>query len=89
MAVRRKPNTVEEFINGGGTVPESATPSTAEDSVLTEFKTEPSEETIAITLRVPKDLLHELDAAAKKCRPRRSRNSWILEAIIEKLEQGE
>lgn len=91
MAVRRKPNTVEEFINAGGSPAGIPIPSSSEIQTPPEEpkETKPEkreEETIAVTLRVPRDLLAELDAAAKKCRPKRSRNSWILEAIIEKLE---
>jgi len=91
MVVRRKPNTVEEFINAGGSPAGGPVPEPSEIQVSPEAPTpakleKKEEETIAVTLRVPGDLLAELDAAAKKCRPKRSRNSWILEAIVEKLE---
>lgn len=89
MAIRRKPSTVEEFINAGGSpagVSVSPSPEVQMSPEAPKLEKK-EEETIAVTLRVPKDLLAELDAAAKNCRPKRSRNSWILEAIIEKLEQ--
>jgi len=88
MAIRRKPSTVDEFISGGSTVPGTQEPSISETQVLTETpKTKGvEEETITVTLRIPGDLLAEVNVAGKKRRPRCSRNSWILEAIIEKLE---
>lgn len=89
MAVRRKPNTVEEFINAGGSVgntSDAATEATyTSPAAIEEVPVE--EEVIAVTLRIPKDLLAEVDTAAKSRRPRFSRNSWILESLIEKLEQ--
>ena len=92
MALRRKPSSVDEFINAGSTVPGSQESSSKETKVSPETPTleinEKEQEIITVTLRIPSDLLEEANAAAKKCRPRRSRNSWILEAIIAKLESN-
>ncbi len=88
MAIRRKPSSVDEFINAGSTVPGAQASSSIETKVSTETPVLDlkEQEIITVTLRIPSDLLGEANVAAKKCRPRRSRNSWILEAIIEKLE---
>jgi len=95
MVVRRKPNaaTVEEFIEAGSTVPRAQLPTIQGIQQLSErpkqIEIERDEDkTIAVTLRVPDDLLAEVDTTAKKRRPRCSRNSWILEAIFEKLERA-
>jgi hypothetical protein len=81
MAISRKPKTVDEFINAGGGVP------AAEVKPAPKPKTE--DEMTPVTLRVPADILADVDASAKQRRPRCSRNSWILEAMIEKLEREE
>ncbi|NKB17121.1 MAG: hypothetical protein HC770_01700 [Pseudanabaena sp. CRU_2_10] len=45
----------------------------------------PDEEVKGLKLRLPVDLLAEVDAAVKSRRPAPSRHQWILEAIYEKL----
>jgi hypothetical protein len=91
MAISRKPKTVDEFISAGSTVPGTPAPVIPEP----QSSPEPSkpekvdEEMTPVTLRVPADILAEVDASAKKRRPRCSRNSWILEAMLEKLEREE
>lgn len=89
MAIRRKPSTVDEFISAGSTVPGTPAPITPDPQPSAEpSKPEKvDEEMTPVTLRVPADILAEVDASAKKRRPRCSRNSWILEAMLEKLER--
>jgi hypothetical protein len=43
------------------------------------------EEVKGLKLRLPVELLAEIDAAVKRRRPAPSRHQWILEAIYEKL----
>jgi hypothetical protein len=79
MVVKRKPVNVEEFIQEGGSVPQIAVP----QPKLAERSEE--EEVKGLKLRLPTDLLAEIDAAVKRRRPSPSRHQWILEAIYEKL----
>lgn len=85
MAVRRKPQprandtppTVEDFIASGGTdAQETPAPPDSDEA--------PSVQ--PVKLRVPTDLLADIDAAVARRRPRISRHQWILEAIVHKLE---
>jgi len=86
MAVRGKPistpkvTNVDTFIEQGGSVPQTvqAEPETNGQSGTKEK---------GVKLRVPPELLNEVDAAVKKRRPSPSRHQWILEAIVEKLER--
>lgn len=78
MVVKRKPKSVDEFIQEGGTAPQVEAPKPVE---------EPSKEEQSVKLRVPVDLLSQVDAAVKRRRPAPSRHQWILEAIYEKLER--
>lgn len=75
MPVRRKPKTVDAFIQEGGL---EATPSA---SVTVPKKIQP------LKLRIPQELLQEIDGAVAARRPSPSRHQWILEAIYEKLER--
>ncbi|MCY7273955.1 MAG: hypothetical protein LH702_09430 [Phormidesmis sp. CAN_BIN44] len=79
MVVRRKPASVDEFIQEGGSVPQVATPPPVE---------EPTEEEVkGLKLRLPVDLLSRVDQVVKSRRPAPSRHQWILEAIYEKLDR--
>lgn len=80
-STRRKTQDVEEFIQGGGSEPQEK----AKPKAVAKPTVQP------IKLRVPGDLLEEMDAAVNQRRPSPSRHQWILEAIYEKLEreQGE
>lgn len=88
MVVRRKPKpvSVEEFIQEGGAAPpivEAQTQAeTAEDRPV-------KDEVQSVKLRVPTELLVQVDASVAKRRPAPSRHQWILEAIYEKLEREE
>jgi hypothetical protein len=83
MAIARKPKpkTVDEFIEEGGSAPVATVP-TATKVARTEKAEQP------VKLRVPADLLEQIDAAVAARKPSPSRHNWILEAIYEKLEQG-
>lgn len=81
MTVRRPPTQTldkkaEEFISQGG--------STAAKSVQNS-KTE-----AIVNLRIPTDVLNQIDEAVKQRRLPTPRHRWLLEAIFEKLdrEQG-
>lgn len=78
MAISRKPkeNKVEEFIKGGGSEP------------VEEKKDQGKEKTIqSIKLRIPTDLLEEIDQLVAERKPSPSRHQWILEALYEKVER--
>ena len=83
MAIVRKPKpkTVDDFIEEGGSAPVAI--------VLEAVKPARTEKTEQpVKLRVPAELLAQIDAAVETRRPSPSRHQWILEAIYEKLEQG-
>lgn len=75
MVVKRKPINVEEFIERGGAGSLSV-PNQGQNL---------EEEVKGLKLRLPVDLLSEVDVAVKRRRPSPSRHQWILEAIYEKL----
>ena len=88
MPVSRKPKarTEEEFINQ------------ANDDILLDPKVisnlEPSENQLdsesdiqPLKLRVPRDLVKDIDHLLSQRKPKISRHNWILEALYEKLER--
>jgi hypothetical protein len=79
MVIRRKPASVDEFIQEGGSVPQVAAPKPAEESTEEEVK--------GLKLRLSVDLLKRVDEVVKSRRPAPSRHQWILEAIYEKLDR--
>ena len=82
MAIARKPKpkTIDEFIEEGGSAP-ATTISTTTKVARTKKLEQP------VKLRVPSELLEQIDAAVADRRPSPSRHNWILEAIYEKLER--
>jgi len=78
MVVKRKPVNVEEFIQDGGSIPQVVASKKKLEETL-------DEEVKGLKLRLPVELLAEVDAAVKNRRPAPSRHQWILEAIYEKL----
>lgn len=85
MVVRRKPKpvSVEEFIQEGGAVPQ-----VVEAQAQTKEQTAAAKDEVqSVKLRVPTELLVQVDASVTKRRPAPSRHQWILEAIYEKLER--
>lgn len=84
MAIARKPKparqpdeaTVQRLISKGGSV---ATPAMPE-------RREP--ETSPVLIRIPKDMLAEIDAAVQRRRPVRiARTAWIIETLQERLKR--
>lgn len=82
MAIARKPKprTIDEFIEEGGSAPAAIVPT--ETKPVRAEKTEQP-----VKLRVPAELLEQIDAAVAAKRPAPSRHNWILEAIYEKLDR--
>jgi hypothetical protein len=79
MAISRKPRPartstvdVEALINKGGSPPVEATEKTAEA-------------TVPVVLRLPSEMLGQIDASVKARPIRTPRHTWLLEAIYEKL----
>lgn len=85
VARKPKPKSVEEFIQEGGSESQAAAAPTANTAAPAAPKDVPDLQ--KVTLRIPGDLLADMDAAIANRRPKPSRNNWILEAIVEKLEQ--
>lgn len=79
MTVRRAPTQpldrkAEEFINQGGSTAAA--------------KSEPSNKAEAtVNVRLPVDVLAQVDEVVKQRRARIPRHSWLLEAIYEKLDR--
>ncbi len=79
MAIARKPTAerkavdVEALINKGGSVP--GTPEKAERA------------TSPVVLRVPTELLEQIDRAREGRKVKIPRHTWLLEALVEKLER--
>ncbi len=73
MTVIRKPKTVDDFISGAAIAAE----------------TDPLIESISdiqpVKLRMPIDLLSEIEDARSRRKPRPSRHQYILEALYEKV----
>ena len=62
-----------ELINRGGSAPVKSS------------KKEPYEGTVAVVLRVPTEMLDQVDGAVQARPLRIPRHTWILEAVLEKL----
>jgi hypothetical protein len=79
MAVARRPATrpavnVEQLIEKGGTVASDA-------------QAAPETETTAVPLRLPRALLARVDRAVARQPIKVPRNTWLLHALVEKLER--
>jgi type III secretory pathway component EscV len=82
MAISRKPNQsssataktvdVDALIKKGGSVA---------------GKNEEENSTVPVILRVPEDLLEKVDASVQARRIKTPRHTWLLEAVLEKLER--
>ena len=87
MAVTRKPKAadaagghtvdVDALINRGGSVARPA-----------EVENEPSK-AVLVNLRIPGDVLTRIDRAVAARKVRTPRHTWLLEAVLEKLEREE
>ncbi len=78
MPVSRKPKEkdLETFIAKGGSEP------------VEEKKEKEQEKTVqSLKLRIPTELLEEIDQLVASRRPSPSRHQWILEALYEKVEK--
>lgn len=81
MAISRKPKTsseqnsvdVEALISKGGSVASETPP--------------PKKTVTQVQLRVPNDLLAQVDTAVKQRPIRTPRHTWFMEAILEKLDR--
>lgn len=87
MPVRRKPKSVEEFIENGGSAPQAESQAIASEPSPNVEKVAKKEEIQPLKLRLPSSLLTQVDESVAKRRPAPSRHQWILEAIYEKLDR--
>jgi hypothetical protein len=87
MAISRKPKAsaaapagvdIDALINKGGSVGGQPSAASAEDGEA---------RPVQVVLRVPADVLSQVDQAIKGRRVRIPRHTWLLEAIAEKLER--
>ena len=70
-SVSRRPQDIDEIINRGGTSSASQEEHTEKERVF--------------NLRVPESLVEQVDALRKRRTGKISRNTWILEAIEDKI----
>ncbi|MEA5537064.1 hypothetical protein [Crocosphaera sp. XPORK-15E] len=80
MPISRKPKErdLETFIAKGGSEP------------IEQKKDQGVEKTVqSLKLRIPTELLEEIDQLVASRRPSPSRHQWILEALYEKVEREE
>ena len=47
----------------------------------------PERDTVPVILRVPEDILQKVDASVQARRIKTPRHTWLLEAVLEKLER--
>ena len=73
MAITRKPQSVDDFINNSAVAMESAQ------------QVELTPDIQPVKLRLPVELLKEIDDARTQRKPRPSRHQFILEALYEKV----
>lgn len=78
MPVSRKPKEkdLETFIAKGGSEPVETKKEKEQDKTVQSLK-----------LRIPTELLEEIDQLVASRRPSPSRHQWILEALYEKVEK--
>jgi hypothetical protein len=74
MTVTRKPQSVDDFIKGSSADTEVTTP--LAESVV---------DIQPVKLRMPVDLLKEVDQARSRRKPQPSRHQFILEALYDKI----
>ena len=87
MPIARKPilkprvseKKINEIIGKGGSVPLEKT---SKDS---KSKTDQKEQTV--NLRLPEDILNEIDESVNSRRIKISRHTWLMEALVEKLDR--
>jgi hypothetical protein len=48
----------------------------------------PTATRVPVTIRIPEEIVHEIDLDLERRLVRVSRNNWLLEAAIEKLRKG-
>lgn len=75
-ATAQKPQNVEDFIQKGGSAAQEPEGSNGDEAEVRGLK-----------LRLPVELLKQVDEAVDRRRPVPSRHQWILEALYEKLER--
>jgi hypothetical protein len=88
MAVTRKPKAadtagrhevdIDALINRGGSIARQV-----------EAENEPSAKAVLVNLRIPGDVLTRIDRAVAARKVRTPRHTWLMEAVLEKLERGE
>jgi hypothetical protein len=78
MPISRKPKEkeIETFIAKGGAEPVEPKKEKGEEKTVQSLK-----------LRIPTDLLEEIDQLVASRRPSPSRHQWILEALYEKVDR--
>ncbi|MBT5827038.1 MAG: hypothetical protein HOM14_15640 [Gammaproteobacteria bacterium] len=75
VAARPKKKSTDDFIGAGGDTPAKAKSTQSKDK--------------AIPIRLPVELLERLDTHIKTSGRKISRNAWVIDAILEKLNTSE
>ncbi len=89
MPVSRRPKarTEEEFINQANDDDISVDPKVISNLEPSENQLDSESDIQPLKLRVPRDLVKDIDHLLSQRKPKISRHNWILEALYEKLER--
>jgi hypothetical protein len=89
MPVSRRPKarTEEEFINQANDDDISVDPKVISNLEAFENQSDSESDIQPLKLRVPRDLVKDIDHLLSQRKPKISRHNWILEALYEKLER--
>jgi hypothetical protein len=89
MPVSRRPKarTEEEFINQANDDDISVDPKVISNLELSENQLDSESDIQPLKLRVPRELVRDIDNLLSQRKPKISRHNWILEALYEKLER--
>jgi hypothetical protein len=89
MPVSRRPKarTEEEFINQANDDDISVDPKVISNLESSENQSDNESDIQPLKLRVPRELVRDIDNLLSQRKPKISRHNWILEALYEKLER--
>ena len=84
MAITRKPKTAAAAMSAGAVSEKHISQLISKGGSVAKAE---SNEDKQVLVRIPKDLLEQIDVLAQSRRIRTPRNTWIVEALFEKVEK--
>jgi predicted HicB family RNase H-like nuclease len=76
MAIRLKPKTADEFVSQAAAV-----------SVTEPKAVEIKDPEVKFVVRIPRELVEAIDSDRTSHPPKQSRNSWIIQAVVNQLKK--